>query len=159
MSLTYYFLSRIKSDTNLGMGNTHPFPLKAILLQVHNTTADKPPHDNNTVENNGSQLTGGALTSVVMATMRRVANLPCLHITDSNKKITQTNPPSQPTPNSTLLTIRVSFAHQYISLSTFLSNSIIGMRALCFGFHLCFLKLECYIYPLHTHKCYPQLLF
>lgn len=66
------------------MGNTHPFPLQGILLQVHNTTADKPPHDNNAVENNGSQLTGGALTSVVMATVRRVANLPCLHITVSN---------------------------------------------------------------------------
>lgn len=159
MTLTYCFRSRMKSDPNLGMGNTHAFPLKAILLQVHNTTADKPPHDNNTVENNGSQLTGGGLTSVVMATMRRVANLPCLHITDTNKKTTQTKSPTQTTPNSTSLTIRVSFAHQCISQSTFLFYCIIGMRALCFGFHLCFLKLECYIYPLHTHKSYPYLLF
>lgn len=151
--------SRIISDHNRGMGNTHPLPLKAILLQVHNTTVDKPPHDNNTVENNGSQLTGGALTSVVMATMRRVANLPCLHITDSNKKQPKLNPPSQTTPNSTLLTIRVAFAEQYISLSSFLFNSIIGMRALCFGFHLCFLKLECYIYPLHIHKSHLYVLF
>lgn len=40
------------------------------------TQYTKPLRNYNAVENNGSQLTGGALTSVVMATVRRVANLP-----------------------------------------------------------------------------------
>lgn len=63
---------------------------KDELLQVQYDAIVKPLRDNNTVENNGSQLTGGALTSVVMATVRRV-NLP--NISPTPTKNGHTHPP------------------------------------------------------------------
>lgn len=76
MRLMYNILGSSRCDCNLmSMGIMRWCPLKRTSFYRYNTTIVKPLPNNNTAERNGSQLTGGALTPVVMATVRRV-NLP-----------------------------------------------------------------------------------
>lgn len=71
-SVMYYILSD-KSDLYL-MGKVKQLSLKK-MSSTGTKVMVKPLRDN-AVGNNGRQLTGGALTCVVMPTVRRVANLP-----------------------------------------------------------------------------------
>lgn len=79
-----YCILTDKSDLYLTMGKVRQLPLKK--MSSTGTKVTERALRDNTVGNNGSQLTGGGLTSVVMETIRRVANLPRRHITGFAKK-------------------------------------------------------------------------